>query len=345
MIKKALGAVAGLALAGSLAVAALPSGAADHLDAPVVKKDGRTDITDVYAFQSKEDPQNTVLIMNVNPLAGVVSGTTFDPKGTYEFAVDNDGDAHEDVTLSVQFSNPASGAQRVQVKRGNVAVGNGATGTEIELRGGGAAWAGVADDPFFFDLQAFRDQVKGAGGSRTFCDADAVDFFAGTNVSSIVLEVPSAWLTSASSNIGVWARTWHRGALVDQMGRPAINTVFTPDDLKDTFNVTAPADMHAAFADIFVEDLLVLSGLDGTPYTQDQAEAITSVLLPDILTVDTASAAGFLNGRQPADDVIDAELGLVTGGFFGGSAVLTSDCVPANDVALPATFPYLAPAH
>jgi hypothetical protein len=344
MIKQALGAVAGLALAASLAVAALPSGAADHLDAPAVKKDGRTDITDIYAFQSKEHPANTVLIMDVNPLAGVVSGTSFDPKGTYEFLIDNDGDARADVTLSATFADTGQG-QRIKVKRGNATVGNAATGERFSLHGGGQAWAGLADDPFFFDLQALNDQVKHAGGSRTFCDPGKTDFFAGTNVSAIALEVPSAWLNGASSNIGVWARTWHRQTMADQMGRPAINTVFVPSDLKDTFNHTAPADMPAAFSEIFTDDLLALSGLDGTPYTEDQAKAITSVLLPDVLTVDTASAAGFLNGRQPSNDVIDAELGLVTGGFFGASAVLTSDCINANDVALPSTFPYLADPH
>lgn len=344
MIKQALGAAAGLVLAGSLAVAALPSGAADHLDAPEVKEDGRTDITDVYAFQSKEHPDDTVLIMNVNPLAGVVSGTTFDPKGTYDFLVDNDGDARADVTLSATFADTGRG-QRIKVKRGNATVGNAPTGETFALQGGGQAWAGLADDPFFFDLQAFNDQVKAAGGSRTFCDANAVDFFAGTNVSAIVLEVPSAWLTGSSSNIGVWARTSHRGVLADQMGRPAINTVFSPGSLKDAFNATAPADMPAQYGELFTDTLLALSGLDGTPYTEEQAAAITAVLLPDVLTVDTASPAGFLNGRQPTDDVIDAELGVVTGGFFGGSAVLTSDCIPSNDVALPSTFPYLAAPH
>jgi Domain of unknown function (DUF4331) len=344
MIKQALGAVAGLALAASLAVVALPSGAADHLDAPAVKKDGRTDITDVYAFQSKEHAGNTVLIMDVNPLAGVVSGTSFDPKGTYEFLVDNDGDARADVTLSATFADTGHG-QRVKVKRGNATVGNAPTGETFSLHGGGQAWAGLADDPFFFDLQAFNDQVKAAGGSRTFCDANAVDFFAGTNISAIVLEVPSSWLTGSTSNIGVWARTWHRGDLADQMGRPAINTVFVPSNLKDTFNATAPADMPAAFGQIFTDDLLALSNLDGSPYTEDQAEAITAILLPDVLIVDTASAAGFLNGRQPADDVIDAELAVVTGGLFGGSAVLASDCVNANDATLPLIFPYLAAAH
>jgi hypothetical protein len=333
------------ALAAALAYAALPSTAADHLDAPAVKKDGRTDITDIYAFRSKEDADKTVLIMDVNPLAGVVSGTTFDPKGRYDFLVDNTGDARADVTLSVTFTGVEGGRQHLKVKRDGKVVGNGSTASTVSLRDGGRAWAGVADDPFFFDLQAFNDQVKGAGGNRTFCDAHATDFFAGTNISAIVLEVPSAWLTGASTNIGVWARTYNKGVQADQMGRPAINTVFVPDARKDEFNRTAPADMPAAFGQLFTDDLLALSGLDGTPYTQEQAEAITGVLLPDVLTVDVSSPAGFLNGRQPADDVIDAELGLVTGGFFGGSAVLTSDCVDANDRALPSTFPYLASAH
>ena len=39
------------------------------------------------------------------------------------------------------------------------------------------------------------------------------------------------------------------------------------------------------------------------------------------------------------DDVIDTELGLVTEGF------ITTDCVGANDVALPSTYPYLAAQH
>jgi len=34
------------------------------------------------------------------------------------------------------------------------------------------------------------------------------------------------------------------------------------------------------------------------------------VVAPDILTYDTSSSAGFLNGRQFSDDVIDAELNL-----------------------------------
>jgi hypothetical protein len=343
--------LAGPVLIAALAITAVPAHAADHLDAPLVKTDGRTDITDVYAFQSPRNADNTVLIMNVNPLAGVVSGTTFDPKGHYVFHVDNDGDAEEDLSVEATFGKPDSaGIQKMKVKVGNQAVGQGETGTPIQLKRGGHGWAGVADDPFFFDLQAFNNLKATLANMTpetpdTFCDGGANDFFAGTNVSAIVVEVPSSMLTrNGEPTIGVWATTASGNTPKDQMGRPAINTVFLPDDMKDEFNATAPSDMLDKYGDLFVDDLVFLSGLDGTGYTDVQARAITEVLLPDILTLDTSDAAGFLNGRRPADDVIDAELAIVTGGFGGGSAVLTTDCV-GSDVPLPNTFPYLAAKH
>ena len=344
---------AAAAMVAALSWTALPAGAADHLDSPLVKTDGRTDITDIYAFQSPENPANTVLIMDVDPLAGVVSGTTFDPKGSYVFNVDNNGDAQADLTVETTFGKPdGAGNQKVKVKVGNGTDGMGDTnGAPFSFKSGGKAWAGVVDDPFFFDLQAFNDLKStlagtGPGSGRAFCDANTVDFFRGTNVASIVVEVPSVALTrNGSPNIGVWATTFSGNSMKDQMGRPAINTVFVGSDRKDEFNATRPSAMNAAFGDLFRTDLLFLSGLDGTPYTADQAAAITNVLLPDILTVDTSSSAGFLNGRQPSNDVIDPELALATGGFFGGSAVLTTDCVSGNDVALPSSFPYLGAKH
>ena len=69
------------------------------------------------------------------------------------------------------------------------------------------------------------------------------------------------------------------------------------------------------------------------------AEAITAVLLPDVLTIDTSQNVGFLNGRQLADDVIDASLSLLTIGAIEG------DGVDANDVEFSGVFPYLAPPH
>lgn len=342
-MRRILTAFSALAVIAALAAIATSTQASDHLEAPLVKLDGRSDVNDVYAFQSPTNPANTVLIMTVNPVAGVNSPTTFDPAAQYQFQIDNNGNARPDITYNVGFGPVQGSDQSMRVTRPGLRTNGRTEGEGFPLTGGGTAWAGLSDDPFFFDLQAFNDQVKGAGGSRTFCDATPTDFFAGFNVSSIVLEVPSAQL--GGSNISVYGRTLVNGALVDRAGRPAIATALIPDGMEDQFNDTLPNKDRLVWGDEVKASLLFLSGLDGTPYTDGQAAAITNVLLPDVLTVDTSSTAGFLNGRQLADDVIDAELGVITGGFFGGSAVLTSDCVPANDVAFPGVFPYVAPPH
>jgi hypothetical protein len=313
--------LAAVALAG---MAAIPAGlgAADHLDAPGLTPPGgdtRLDITDVYAFQSPDNSSNTVLIMGVSPLAGVLSDGTFHPDALYEFAVDTNGDAKRDLSYKVTFGVPdGDGIQDIEVRRipgGPAVVARGTTAQTIAVAGGGMVRADVFDDPFFFDLAAFL-------GAYPFCEAPGGpagstgdDFFAGLNVSAIVLEVPSAAL--GSSTFGVWART-ELDSQVDRMGRPAINTVFIPSASKNAFNTGKPRHDARDFSQFL------------GPFA--------GVLLPDILTVDTSSAAGFLNGRQLADDVIDIELGLI---FGPGS----SDCVDSNDVAFNTTFPYLADAH
>jgi hypothetical protein len=270
--------------------------------------------------------------MTVNPAAGVFanSPTTFDPDARYHFEIDQNGDAKSDLTFSIKFSGANNdgrqdGRQNVQLKMGNKAIANGKTGQDISVRGGGLVYAGLFDDPFFFDLVAFQNGLA-------FCPTDpAPDFFAGLNVTAIVLEVPSAWL--GPNNIGVWARTERGGHQIDRMGRPAINTVFIPSNQKDAFNAGQPSNDPAEFSDELIATLLALGNDQAT------AEALTAVLLPDILTIDTSNPAGFLNGRGLADDVIDAELGLISGG------AITSDCVDANDKAFSTTFPYLAAPH
>ena len=315
-----------LMLAFTIGLAAVPSQAADHLDAPGLMSpggDGRLDINDLYAFKNGD---NAVFIMTVNPAVGIFSPDTFHPDASYDFKIDTNGDAREDLTYKITFSAPDSnGVQDVKVRctpardcpHGAV-LGQGHTGETVSLIGGGMLNADVYDDPFFFDLAAFL-------GSYPFCSAPGgptgetgVDFFAGLNVSAIVLEVPGAWLQN--NNIGVWARTELDGQ-VDRMGRPAINTVFIPTDFKNAFNEGQPRKDQKDFSQFL------------GPFA--------GVLLPDILTVDITSGAGFesLNGRQLADDVIDIELQIITGNPNAG------DCVDMNDVAFPGSFPYLAPAH
>ena len=70
-------------------------------------------------------------------------------------------------------------------------LADGTTGSDASLTGGGKATAGLYDDPFYFDLDAFKGAVLGNGNGRTFCDGDTTDFFKGLNISAIVLRVPN----------------------------------------------------------------------------------------------------------------------------------------------------------
>src|SRR5258708_31956323 len=97
-----------LVLALAFGLVALPARAADHLDAPFVDTDGRIDITDVYAFTHGS---NTALIMNVDPVAGVLSPNTFRSDALYEFRIDNTGYATPDVASRLHFSNPDTNSQ------------------------------------------------------------------------------------------------------------------------------------------------------------------------------------------------------------------------------------------
>ena len=90
-----------------------------------------------------------------------------------------------------------------------------------------------------------------------------------------------------------------------------------------------------------LKTLYSLNDRSGDNAADDAAkiDQLANVILPDILTFDTASSQGFLNGRRPADDVIDAELPLVTEG------AVKTDCVDSNDTTFPSGFPYLAAPH
>lgn len=137
----------------------------------------------------------------------------------------------------------------------------------------------------------------------------------------------------------------------DQMGRPAINTVFNVSAAdKDAFNVTTPGNQNGAFQAKFQARLLALNAGYTTNVLGLNATVFTSVLATDILNVSTTgptkfftSTTDYLTGRGLSDDVIDNELTLI----FGGPAAtsnpgLTKDNVNANDKPFLASFPYLA---
>jgi hypothetical protein len=354
--KTRLAAIGAAAVVVAVGAAPFVAHGADHLDSPSAKANHALDITDIYAFDGANS-RNTVLVMDVNPLAGVVSGTKFATDATYNLNIDRNGDSVADDVYSLTFGAPngANGKQAVSLSKNGTPLAAGSSGNAIN--GGGAKlFTGVRDDPFYFDLTSFlRWRDPNGDGTYTYTGPttfDGIDFFGGSNISTIVLEIPDSWLGASAS---YWGTTVKDGAIVDRMGKPALNTVFMNPfggtNQKDPYNQTAPADDLATWGPQFKAVL----GAFG--YTSATQAAITGLLLPDVLQLDVAhlgkstgtsftgdTAGHILNGRTLKEDVIDFELFVVTGGL-AGHAILTTDGVNANDATLPASFPYLAPAH
>src|SRR5207253_5323283 len=170
--------------------------------------------------------------------------------------------------------------------------GSGTTGNTISLGGGAKLWAGLADDPFFFDLDAFQGNILGATNNRKLCDAGKIDFFKGLNVSSIVLMVPNASIGGNGTTVGVSANTtvfkdgaWRQ---VDQMGRPGINTVFnnhlvtgdaSVNSVKELFNRALPSEQTGlGFKTNVIATLKAVSTAFTHPYTDTQASDLANVL-------------------------------------------------------------------
>jgi hypothetical protein len=322
---------------------------ADHLDAPGLMSpngNAKTDITDVYAFQKPGDPDSSILILNVNPLAPTLANE-FESNGLYQLKIDTDADALAEITFRIAFTPMVNGKQFATVRR---AVGNAANVDEnsgdviisnapvsfgstahITDQGPYRFFAGIRSDPFFFDLIGFLHNFQFTGS----------DFFIDKNVFSIVLEMPNHAL-GKNPKIGVFARTLlssgdgDGGAddytRDDRMGRPAINTVFNHGSAKNLFNSIDPTQDQALFEASFQ------ATLSSFGYSADQADAIADILLPDILTYDYTSKAGYLNGRRLTDDVIDISLALVTNGL------ITTDMVGPHTDYL-SHFPYLGLPH
>ena len=139
----------------------------------------------------------------------------------------------------------------------------------------------------------------------------------------------------------------------DQMGRPAINTVFVSSGTKDNFNSTIPSEQSASFQSMFQTNLEALSPAYNDPSDTNalglDAASFTGLLATDVLNVSLDGTTTFfdgtnvLTGRALADDVITVELLLIFGGEdFSENPGLSDDNVDANDKAFLTSFPYLA---
>ena len=191
--------------------------AADHIDTPAVTGQP-TDITDLYVFRG-QDANNLVFVANTQGLLTPAStgAAKFDANTVMEFNIDNNADNMEDLVIQCKYD-AASNSMQVYgpvlpsekgarsklegaVTASAVVTAYGAASPTIGTGGTGIkVFAGPRDDPFFFDLNRFKGILA---GTFTGFSNPGTDAFAGTNVLSIVVEVPKT-LLGGTGAINVW---------------------------------------------------------------------------------------------------------------------------------------------
>jgi hypothetical protein len=206
--------VLGLSL---IAISGLVLVAADHIDAPSVTGNA-TDITDMYTFQGQET-NNLVFAVNTQGLLSptATAAASFNENTMIEINIDNTGDFVEDLVIQavkrgdkMYFFGPyapgttgTSSMINTSAASGSVAISAYGASAVTSNENGMKFFAGPRDDPFFFDFGQFSKII--AGDASGF-NNPGVDTFAGSNVLSIVVEVPKARLGNAAT-LNVWAET------------------------------------------------------------------------------------------------------------------------------------------
>jgi len=404
--------IAALAVVAAAAVLVAPGllVASDHDDGETDTKGRNVNLTDLYAFREGDQTgnaaqnSNLILVMNTNPRSVARQQYYFSTRARYEFRIERAasntaaptaaGLARPDVVLRFEFSEPnASTQQTIKVTAIRDGARMAATGAVTTPLTAGASptinavslgdftlhvFAGLREDPFFFDVEQFfrvRAGLAGLGPSVLF-RSPGLDFTAGYNVNSIVVRVPIAFLqgSTALTTFDVWETISVRTAdedddndlvQVERLARPAINEgLIITNEFLNRMNRVGPDCEAKALAGqqpcatilgpVFAEAVSVLAALGNSSTRIGQ---IVAAFLPDVMRIDTAQpsgyAAGFtgLNGpatltrgRKLTDDVIDATLFVLTNG------VVTSDNVSYNGPNLGGSghtpllpvFPYLA---
>ncbi len=318
----------------------------NHFSADKLKfpgDDRRLDLTDVFVFQSAENPDRTVLIIDSNPtsapppIPAPTTGPEFHPDAVYRINIDNNGDHRADIAFTFTFSPFQNGIQTGTVwyatadqaqqpePAGEVLTDSlpvSFDGTPRPVRVGPIRMcAGLRSDPFFADVEGALHGFAWTGH----------DDFADNNVDSIALEVPND-LLGGGPVIGVWAtislRRDSQLVQMDRGGHPTINPFINPDGEKNLYNSRQPADDVANYLGPWSKIL------EGSGYSPEEAKRAALQVLPDILSYDRTRAAAYPNGRVLTDDVYSMRFAWLSNGKIPPSGLKPHDDIQPQ-------FPYL----
>lgn len=359
--------------------------AADHGDAPLTAHDLGADLNDAYMFLDPNDNSRVIMIMTVHGF--IVPGENsnfgiFDPALRYRFEIETTGDAKPDRFIDVRFSPRIANAAGVpQPQTATINLGNGRTFTApatnsnnsadvaptpvltTDAQSGVIFFAGLTDDPFFFDIPGFarfNGSIR-AGAPNPALFGRGRDTFAGYNTLAIAFSFPLASIRGPGNEIGLACDTQRRSPQlfnsrtgevagagrwvnVDREGVPAVNVALVPFNLKNTYNAANTVDdANGRFAPGIVDTLQNFYRTDATSIAILASVGVTrgDILRLNLTVPNTGTnpEAAFPNGRRLHDDVVDILF------FLINNRQPLGDNVNANDVPFRTTFPFLAPSH
>lgn len=182
--------------------------AADHAESPTVSADPAADIADVFFFRPNQAMNRLVAGVSFSGRPSTAAGgqridgptLRCDRNVLYVFNFDNNADnnldATPDIRVFARLARNGNGQCGVQVEGIPGASGRLIAGrTDAILMDAGSGlrvFAGLVEDPFFFDTQGFGETLAsfaGAGQSGTINFQNTRDTFGGRNISAIVFEM------------------------------------------------------------------------------------------------------------------------------------------------------------
>lgn len=211
--------------------------AADHAESPGADADPAADLADVFLFVSPENSRRMVGAITFGgrslPRSRIDTAFYCDPRVIYVLNIERASAAgtftNVPTTRVVARLAPSTLVQgRCGVKLENVPGAGGAFSgpaeTVITSSTGLRAFAGLRNDPFFFDAEAYNGMIAAFDGARPAAGYVVTSFglgtrarrdsFANRNVSAIVFEMDIDALAPVSGgsrpNIRVWATTARR---------------------------------------------------------------------------------------------------------------------------------------
>ncbi|MGH9754395.1 MAG: DUF4331 family protein [Blastocatellia bacterium] len=384
-----------------LTLALMPAqqiGAADHGDGPGVGVDRSADLNDSFLFLDPNDNTRVVIMLTVNGFivpGEAVNFGVFDHNLRYRFEIEANGNATPDGFIDVSFSEKVTSGATPQTAtirstffrtfsapttNPNLSVTPPEPVITTDQNTGITFFAGLVDDPFFFDIPAFSRFIGSvlAGAPNPGFFNRARDSFAGYNTLSIGLSVPISLLRSRlrvkNDTIGLNSRTQRRVNSVshrhnrfkhdddddarhwfspfarnffnvDRAGVPAVNVALTPFPRKNEFNQASTQDDAAGrFAGDIVATLTAL----GTNATNIGILAQVAVVRGDFLRLNlnqvNSGPGGGNNlgaGFPNGRRLGDDTIDTIL--FFVANQNPLGDNVNASDVPLRDLFPFFAP--